>query len=162
MEIASNRTRLFEDTLPGLGTAGRGKHRMGFNARARCWTSDLKQSPIWGKTEEIALNGLLICSDSTPPLGAEVKLRLSTLTTVNWCSLPRWSIGSTASASAAASWTWTSNSGWPSGSSGQSRTQGWRRRAIREDTRFWRQPGGHGDRRVSDTLPTDLAKTPHS
>ena len=78
MEIASNRTRLFEDTLPGLGTGGRGKHQVGFNARARCWTSDLKQSPIWGKTEEIALNGLLICSDSTPPLGAEVKLRLYT------------------------------------------------------------------------------------
>ena len=78
MEVSSNRTRLFEDTLPGVGSAERKLQRTGFKARARCWTEGLKQQPIWGKTEEIAMGGLVICADEIPPLGAEVTLCLYT------------------------------------------------------------------------------------
>ena len=78
MEVSSNRTRLFEDTLPGVGSAERKLQRTGFKARARCWTEGLKQQPIWGKTEEIAMGGLVICADEIPPLGAKVTLCLYT------------------------------------------------------------------------------------
>ena len=79
MEVVdSNRTRLFEDTLPGLGVARQEQQKRSLRARARCWTRGQRKQPIWGKTEEIALDGLIICSDRTPPLGSEVKLRLHT------------------------------------------------------------------------------------
>ena len=78
MEVSSNRTRLFEDTLPGLGTASQKQQRSRFRARARCWTDGQRQQPIWGKTEEIALSGLLICADQIPPLGALIKVCLFT------------------------------------------------------------------------------------
>ena len=78
MEVTSNRIRLFEDTLPGVGSAERRLQRSGFKARARCWTEGLEQPPIWGKTEEIAMGGLVICADEIPPLGAEITLCLYT------------------------------------------------------------------------------------
>ena len=76
--VDSIRTRLFEDTLPGVGAPRMRQHRAGIRARARCWTRGQRKQPIWGKTEEIAHGGLVICADEIPPLGAEVKLCLYT------------------------------------------------------------------------------------
>jgi len=79
MEVVdSNRTRLFEDTLPGLGVARQEQQKRSLRARARCWTRGQRKQPIWGKTEEIAVSGLIICADQAPPLGALIRVCLFT------------------------------------------------------------------------------------
>ena len=76
--VDSNRTRLFEHTLPGVGAPRARQHRTGVRARARCWTRGQRKQPIWGKTEEVAPSGLIICADQAPPLGALIRVCLFT------------------------------------------------------------------------------------
>jgi len=78
MGTAPDSTRLFDDTLPGVGMPAHPRIVARNRPRASCWIRDEEKDTIWGKTEEIALDGLIICSDRTPPLGSEVKLRLHT------------------------------------------------------------------------------------